>query len=252
MTRFGPSVDDTSTVKDVESTDPWAVAAVPVPVLFRDAQAAMARGAWAEACALLGEVVWLEPGFEQDGHSARALFAQARRAHARATRRKRIIDPWPVLISVAALVLVPVAAGVATEAFGGAGPTGLAVLEPVPATVVTVATLIAAPSTVMPALPTALPAAPTELPVRPIVVPPLPTVAPATPTVERLAVPTVEPVPTPQPTVAELGAANVFLQFTLGAPTEQPPTATVPAPTPLATPEEDLLRQPPAKAAVTR
>ena len=107
MTTFAPGA---RTVQDVEYDDLLPVAAVPVPVLYSDAQAAMASGAWAEACELLGEVVWLEPGFED----ARELLAQARRAHARATRRKPTVNPWPVVISAAALVLVPVATGLAT------------------------------------------------------------------------------------------------------------------------------------------
>src|ERR1700731_3639397 len=118
MIRFGPSVDDARTIEDAEFIDPWTIAAGPVPGLFGAAQGAMACGAWAEARDLLMEVVSIEPGFEQDGQSARDLLAEARRAYAQATRRKRIINPWPVLISVAALVLVPVAAGLATAAFG--------------------------------------------------------------------------------------------------------------------------------------
>ena len=70
MIMFRPSVDAAVTIED------QSVAAVPVPILFGEAQAAIASGAWATACLLLQEVVRLEPGFRQNGRSARELLEE--------------------------------------------------------------------------------------------------------------------------------------------------------------------------------
>ena len=197
MTTCAPGVDAALAIKDVDYDDLLPVAAVPVPVLYSQAQAAMASGAWAEAGDLLREVVRLEPGFGR----ARELLAQVRRAHHRATRRKRIVAPWPVVISAAALVLVPVATGLATGL--GTAPRAQVAVEPVSVTVVSVPTamptVVLPPPAVAPAPPTGVPAGVTAAPV----VVRLPTVRLSTPTVLRLAAPTLAPTPTPEPTVAK-------------------------------------------------
>src|SRR5579859_2579858 len=126
MTMLGPSVDEATASENAE------YAAVPVPVLYRAAQAAMDAGAWAEACELLREVVRLEPRFGQDGVAARELLTRARREHARATRRASIVGPWPLLLSAAVLILVPLAAGLATGTFQLSLPT----IDQAPPTVV--------------------------------------------------------------------------------------------------------------------